>query len=170
MHRLVIWTILLGAMSLPQFALAQQPDPEDKSATAFCNFADDMQISVRYLPAPVDKKARLPMGKVWTPGDAPMDLFTQTEVAVANVNIPVGAYRMYFIPGKDSWTMVINKNVAAGSAYDQQQDLVRAPMETGKLSQPEPHVSIYFGHLAPKQCNMRIYFGDTGAWADFMEK
>ncbi len=99
-----------------------------------------------------------------------MILFTQTEVTLANTTIPIGAFSMYVIPGKDSWTLVINRNVTAGAKYDQQQDLVRAPMEMGQLSQPEKQLGVYFGRIGPKQCNLRIYHGKTGLWAELKEK
>ena len=99
-----------------------------------------------------------------------MLLFTQAELTLAKTAIPVGAYSMFVIPGKNSWTLIVNKNVTAGSKYDETQDLVRAPMETGQLSSPEKEFSVIFGHMAAKQCSMRFYYGKTGAWTEFMEK
>ena len=43
------------------------------------------------------------------------------------------------------------------------------PMQSGHLSEPQPFV-VSFGHIAPKQCNMRIYDGKIGTWAEFKEK
>ena len=44
------------------------------------------------------------------------------------------AYSIYIIPDKKSWTLIINKGVAAESKYDEHQDLVRVPMQIGHLS------------------------------------
>lgn len=154
----LLFTGLLAA------AVAQQA-PSD--ATAFCTFQDGKQISVQYDKASV-KKANLSSGKMWTPGDKPMVLFTQTDLTVGNTVVPVGAYSVYLIPAKDKWTLVINKSVKPGQ-YNEQQDLVREPMDVGQISEAQPF-SLVFAHVAPKQCNLRIYDGKTGTWAELKEK
>ena len=138
-------------------------------ANAVCTFADGQQMSLRYTRPSGSGKQKLPMGQVWAPGDSPMDLFTQVGLSTGNSEIPIGAYRVYIIPDKKSWTLVINKNVAAGSKYDQQQDLVRVPMQIGHLG-TAVSFEASFAHMAPKQCNLRIYYGKIGTWAEFTEK
>jgi hypothetical protein len=56
---------------------------------------------------------------------------------------------------------VVNKKVDKG-VYDAQQDLVCVPMDEGQISNPQPF-SLVVAHVAPKQCNLRIYQGKTGA-------
>jgi hypothetical protein len=77
---------------------------------------------------------------------------------------------MYVIPQKKSWTLVLNKNVSESSSYDEHQDLARIEMQIGQLSEPDQQFSVFFGHVAPKQCNMRIYVGKIGSWIEFREK
>jgi hypothetical protein len=48
-----------------------------------------------------------------------MTLFTEAQLNFAGATIPVGAYTVYPIPAKDKWTLVVNKNVTPGSAYDE---------------------------------------------------
>jgi hypothetical protein len=83
------------------------------NAETACALADGKQMSLRYTEIPGAGKQDLPMGKVWTPGNASMDLFTQADVLTGKTEIPVGAYSTYIIPDKRSWTFIINKNVAA---------------------------------------------------------
>lgn len=97
-----------------------------------------------------------------------MYLFTQAEASIEGKEIPPGAYAMYIIPNDDKWTVVINKDVATDSKYDEKQDLLRASMQIGHLNQTQA-LSVAFGHMGPKQCNVRIYFGKIGTWAEFME-
>ena len=99
-----------------------------------------------------------------------MLLFTSADLKVGNAEIPVGAYSMYVIPGKDKWTLVVSKNVSENGKYDQQQDLLRAPMGTGTLNSPVQPPSVDLGHTAAKQCNMRLYYQKTGAFIEFEEK
>jgi hypothetical protein len=139
------------------------------AASAVCNFDDGRQITVRYQPSPgADRK--LQNGEVWSPGKAPTLFFTSAVLKVGNSEIPVGAYSMYVIPAKDHWTLVLNKGVSENSRYDQKQDLLRTAMDIGTLPEPVKNVAISFGHVAPKECNMRVYYGKTGAWTEFREQ
>jgi hypothetical protein len=89
---------------------------------------------------------------------------------LGNSEIPVGAYSLYVIPEEETWTLVVNKNVTAGSKYDEKQDLARAPMEIGQIDSPAKQPQILFGHTGAKQCNMRLYYETTGAWVEFKEE
>lgn len=161
-HFTVLILVLSGLLAP---AVAQQAAAD---STAVCTFQDGKEISIQYDKSASVKKANLSSGKLWSPGEKPMVLFTQTDLTIGNAQIPVGAYSVYLIPGKDRWTLVINKNVKPGE-YNAQQDLVRAPMDVAQISEPQPF-SLVFGHMAPKQCNVRLYEGKTGAWAEFHEK
>lgn len=155
-------------MSLVAILLTPAFSQQSATSIAACTFADGKQLSVQYEKSASVQKVDLTDGKLWMPGAKPMLLFTQADLSIGTTRIPVGAYRLYLIPGKDRWTLVINKNVNKAE-YDQQQDLLRVPMDVGQLSAPE-QFSLVFAHLAPKQCNMRIYDGKIGAWAEFHEK
>lgn len=161
------WVVvgLLVSVSFAQDQFAQ-------SVVRSCTFDDGNEMSLRYSnAAPAGKKRDLPNGKVWAPGDVPILLFTQTVVKAGNIELPVGAYSLYVIPDKNSWTLIVNKNVTAGAAYDEKQDLVRIPMQVGALPNAVPEPEVSFGHIAPKVCSLRVDYGKVGAWADaFVEK
>ncbi len=140
------------------------------TASAVCNFQDGKQLIVRYQKEDRNGKSGLPAGKLWTPGGRPMLLFTQSELSISNSQIPIGAYSMYVIPQKEAWTLILNKNVTEGSKYDEQQDLLRAETQVGQLSKASERFSVFFAHVAPKQCNMRMYYGKIGTWVEFKEK
>jgi hypothetical protein len=141
---------------------AQQAAP---SSTASCNLDDGRQIYIRFNPI-ASKNDKLPNGKPWTPGGAPMTLFTEAQLSFGGATIPIGAYTVYPIPAKDKWTLVVNKNVAAGSSYDEKQDIARAPMETDQISQPSNELEVAFAHVGDK-CTLRIYFGKSASFAPF---
>jgi hypothetical protein len=109
-------------------------------------------------------------GKVWSPGKSPIFLFTSATLKLGQTTIPVGAYSVYVIPGKKNWTLVVNKGVAENGKYDEAKDLVRAPMESGSLGSPSKQVEISLGHVASKQCSLRLYYGSTGTWVEFQEE
>lgn len=167
-NRLVVYSlavVFISTIAVTQSAIAQQ------NMSATCTFDDGHSLTVRYSSANNEHRRDLQNGKVWSPGNVPMLLFTEVETKVENVEIPVGAYSMYLIPDKSKWTLIINKNITSGADYDEKQDIVRTTMGLGQLPSPaeEPHVS--FNHVAPKVCSLRVDFGKTGAWADaFNEK
>ena len=144
-----------------------QNDAVPQESMAYCTFEDNSQLTVRYKKVELGKKASgPPNGKIWSPGDVPMLLFTETPILVGTTELNVGAYSVYTIPEKDRWTLIINKNVAANSPYDQQQDVVRVPMSIGKLSRPVTETQVSVGHIGQKLCILRVDVGSTGAWAD----
>jgi len=156
--------LLLPALGFVAFAAAK-PDPE----TTVCTFEDANQISARYIPTTTDKD-KLQSGKVWTPGGSPILLFTSTATSFGTSTVPVGAFSLYVIPAKDRWTLIVNKNVNPAAKYDEHQDIARAPMELGQLGEPAKELQLAFVRVASKECNLRIYFGKDGAWAEFKEK
>lgn len=142
---------------------AQQSN--EPSSTASCNLDDGRQVYIRYNPvtAKTDKVAN---GKPWTPGGAPMTLFTEAQLSFGGATIPIGAYTVYPIPAKDKWTLAVNKNVTVGAVYDEKQNIARAPMETDQVSQPSEALEVAFAHVGEK-CTLRIYFGKSASFAPF---
>ncbi len=98
-----------------------------------------------------------------------MTLFTEAPLTLSGTAIPIGAYTVYPIPAKDKWTLVVNKNVSAGAAYDDKQDIARAAMETDQVPDPANTLEVAFAHYGAK-CTLRIYFGKTASFADFIVK
>jgi DUF2911 family protein len=162
---------ILCAVLLCQIAtitgLAQDSKQED--VTTACTFEDGTEISVRYIPVESNKE-KIQNGKIWVPGGSPMVLFTPAALALEKSQIPAGAFSLYLVPQKDRWILVVNKNVSAGSKYDARQDIARAPMEMGQLGEPTSTLELSFGRMGPKHCSLRVYFGKTGGWAEFLEK
>ena len=164
LHTCVV--LLTWATLTRSVAVAQETSPSAAPATAVCGFSDGRQISIHYTQDPAISRG-LPINNVWTPGGSPMILFTQTALLVGGTDVPIGAYSMYIISGKRQWTLIVNKNINAGSRYDKQQDILRTPMQIGSLSQPMKQIQLVFAHIAPKQCNLRLYRAETGAWLEF---
>lgn len=151
--------------ALAATGMAQDSEP---SSTATCNLEDGRQVYIRYNPV-TTKAERAPNGKPWAPGGAPMTLFTEAPLTFGGASIPVGAYTVYPIPAKDKWTLVVNKNVAPHSAYDEKQDIARAAIETDQISQASDTLEVAFAHTGEK-CTLRIYFGKAASFALFTAK
>jgi Protein of unknown function (DUF2911) len=167
MRLLTLFVFILSVLSLPSAAVAQEAS-NSQSFTA-CSFDDGTEISVRYDPSAAGHDKDLPNGKLFPVG-SPMLIFTQSETVIGGSTVPIGAFSLYVIPGKDTWTLIVNRNVTPGAKYDQTQDLARAPMETAKLPQPLSEIKVSLGHMGPKRCELRFYYGKVGAWAELNEK
>lgn len=165
MSATLVWrAVLISLLSTPWLAAQSGGVP---TSTTTCNLDDGRQVYVRYNPVAANKE-RPANGKAWAPGGMPMTLFTEAQLSLASSTIPIGAYSVYAIPGK-AWTLVVNKNVAAGAAYDQKQDIARASMETAQVEEPSQALEVAFAHVG-NRCTLRIYMGKIAAFADFTAK
>ena len=173
MHRVLGWFVLsLSVLLIPGISVAQTSKP---NATTACNFDPNKQLAVEYQRIQVNPKKKvlgneIAYGKVWTPGDKPMTLFTNTPVTVVGKEIPIGAYTIFVIPEEKKWTLIISKSTDTSGKYDEQQDLARIPMQFGKLDRAEPEFTAYFAHVAANQCNLRLDLQKARAWVVFQRK
>jgi hypothetical protein len=138
--------------------LAQEPH------STYCDFEDGNQVSVQYSSAVKDQPRN---GRVWGPG---ITLYVQTPLTLSGTTIGLGAYSIYLIPERKNWTLIVNKNVTAGAAYNSGDDIARASMDIGEIPQPVNTLQLSFGHMGPKKCSLQVYYQKTGAFADFLEK
>lgn len=139
-----------------------------KTRTTVCTFEDGKQISLQYPSAPADKK--LNWGDVWSPAGQPIYLFSQADLQAGDTTLPAKAYRIYLVPGKESWTLIVNDNVEKDAAYSKEHDVARLTMDTGKLPSEQKEFQMALGRTGPKHCSIRVYYGPTGAFASMDEK
>ncbi len=166
MRLLGLCIFLLGQFFFAIMAFGQQAD---NSSTAYCDFDDGQEVSVRYIGSITNPKDEPHNGKVWLPGGSAMTLFTGVPLTFNNSTIPTGAYSVYVIPNKKDWTLIVNKNVNPGAAYDASQDVAKGPMDLGEVDTPPKTLQVSFAHTAPKTCSIRVYYGKVGAFTDFKE-
>ncbi|HEY3971886.1 MAG TPA: DUF2911 domain-containing protein [Candidatus Sulfotelmatobacter sp.] len=157
----ILWTTFLGTPRLAAQSGATA------NSTAACNLDDGRQVQLRYNAASYKEKP--PNGRPWSPGGVPMTLFTEAPLTLGSSVIPLGAYTVYPIPAKDHWTLVVNKNVTAGAAYDEKQDIARAQMDTAQVEQPAAALEVAFAHVGSR-CTLRIYMGKSASFVDFIAK
>jgi hypothetical protein len=165
MSATLVWRAVLISILWTPWLAAQSGGAS--SSTTTCNLDDGRQVYVRYNA--VSNKEKPTNGKPWAPGGAPMTLFTEAQLSLGSSVIPIGAYSLYPIPAKDHWTLVVNKNVTAGAAYDEKQDIARAPMETAQADQASAALEVAFAHVGAR-CTLRIYAGKSASFADFTAK
>jgi hypothetical protein len=138
--------------------------PAQDAQTTYCNFEDGNQISVQYNPTVREQPHN---GRVWSPG---ITMFVQTPITLGGSQIGLGAYSIHLIPDKKNWTLIVNKGVTAGAAYNSAEDVARGPMEIGEIPEPTKALQLSFAHMSAKECSLRVYYQKTGAFGEFMEK
>ena len=153
-----------------QSGAAQQTAADSLTGSTICTFDDGRQVSTRYKPVTIARGQSAPTGQVWAPGGSAMTLFTETGVLVGKTRVPAGAYTMYLLPSKKDWTLIVSRNVKIDGQYDKNQDLVRASMQIGELSQSEGELKVFFGHTGPKRCEINVDYGKSRAWVDFVQE
>jgi DUF2911 family protein len=165
----IVWRAVPIALFLSSFFLtagmAAQSAP---GSTTTCTLEDGRQVYVRYNAVATNKE-KISNGKPMTPGGAPMQLFTETQLTLGTSTIPIGAYTVYPIPARDHWTLAVNKNVTPGAAYDEKQDIARTAMETAQVAQASDALEVAFAHVGTR-CTLRVYIGKTASFADFTAK
>jgi len=164
MSATLVWNAVLISLLWTPWLAAQSGAP---NSTTTCYLEDGRQVYIRYNA--VYNKEKPVNGKPWSPGGTPMTLFTEAQLALGTSVIPVGAYSVYPIPAKDHWSLVVNKNVTPGAAYDEKQDIARAPMETAQVDQASAALEVAFAHVGAR-CTLRIYAGKSASFADFTAK
>jgi hypothetical protein len=165
MSATLVWRAVLISLLWTPWLAAQSGGAN--SSTTTCTLDDGRQVQLRYNAVPSKEKPA--NGKPWSPGGAPMTLFTEAKLALGSSVIPIGAYSVYPIPARDHWTLAVNKNVTPGAAYDEKQDIARAPMETAQVDQASDALEVAFAHVG-ERCTLRIYTGKTASFADFTAK
>jgi len=160
-----VWRAVLISLLLTPW-LAAQSGPA--ASTTTCNLDDGRQVYVRYNAVPANKE-RIQNCKPWSPGGTPMTLFTEAQLSLGTSMIPIGAYTVYPIPARGNWTLAVNKNVTAGAAYDEKQDIARTTMETAQVEQPSEALEVAFAHVGAR-CTLRVYIGKSASFADFTAK
>jgi len=165
MSATIVWRAVLISFFLAPCLAAQSAGNQ---STTTCNLDDGRQVYIRYTPV-ATKQERISNGKPWAPGGTPMTLFTEAQLSLGSSMIPIGAYTVYPIPARGNWSIVVNKNVTPGSAYDEKQDVARAQMDTAQVESSTDQLEVAFAHVGAR-CSLRVYIGKTASFVDFTAK
>ena len=87
----------------------------------------------------------VPYGEVWRTGaDEATKLTTDADLTIGNLKVPKGSYALFTVPGKDHWSLVVNKTANQWGAfkYDESQDLGRTELKLQSLSSPVEQFTI----------------------------
>jgi hypothetical protein len=78
--------------------------------------------------------------QVWVTGaHSATSLTTDKDLTIGDKQLPAGKYALFTIPGKDTWTIIINKNWEQHLAddYAESEDVVRLNVKPETMAQPQ---------------------------------
>lgn len=131
-HRLLA---AVAALALAAPAIAQPGQPELPQASPSARVEQQVGVnkfSVTYSSPGVKGRPiwgeLVPYGELWRTGaNAATQLEAAKDFSIGGTKVPAGTYALYTIPGKTTWTVILNKNPNAGGTrgYDEKNDVAR---------------------------------------------
>lgn len=106
----------------------------------------------------------VPFGKVWRTGaNSATTINFGEEVTIGGKKIPAGKYGLLSIPDKNSWTLIISKqlDVTSPAAYKQDMDVVRVDAKTMKMDDNMESFTMQFVNVKPTSCELHIMWENT---------
>jgi len=126
--------IAVAALLTAAGALAQPaiPMPDVSQRASVGQTIGITDIEIKYHRPSVNKRhiwgGLVPYDVIWRAGaNEPTLISFSTPVKVEGQDVPAGSYSLYFIPGQQQWTLVLNKFTGGWGtySYDQSEDAVR---------------------------------------------
>jgi hypothetical protein len=121
--------------------------------------------------------AMVPYGRVWRTGaNQATRIVFSTPVKLNGTAVPAGTYALMTIPGKDEWTIIINKGAEQWGAYkyDEKADFARFKATPLKLDRPVETFTIDFNQIRDDSALLDLVWDKTGVpiklEVDFVDK
>jgi hypothetical protein len=160
-------SVLLAGLCFTGDALAQTPPVQFPAPSPACTLKQrvgltDVEI-VYSRPSVRGRKifgAMIPYGEVWRTGANSATRITfSTDVKLQGAALPAGAYEFFTIPGKEEWTIIVQKlpEKASWGAYTYKKENDTARMTAKPVTIPTPIESFSFGIGDLRDTSATIY-------------
>jgi hypothetical protein len=106
----------------------------------------------------------VPYGKVWRTGaNQATKIIFSTPVKLNGTDIPAGTYALMTIPGKDEWTIIINKGSDQWGAYkyDEKSDVARIKATPVTMSWAIDNFTIEFNPIQDTTASLNLVWDKT---------
>jgi len=159
-------TALIGLVCLNASAQLKMPQPSS-SQTLIQEFGLG-KITVKYSRPNIKgrslEKDLAPYGEVWRTGANDATVITFTDAVTLDGNpVAAGEYALFTIPGKDEWTIILNKETKQWGSYQykQSEDVLRFKVKPVKLNDRLETFSINFSDVMPSSANLNLLWANT---------
>lgn len=106
----------------------------------------------------------VPYGKVWRTGANQATTLTfGDEVTIGGTKIPAGKYGLLSMPGKDSWTLIITKqlDVTSAAAYKPENDVARVTAKPMAIKDNVETFTMEFANVTSNSCKLHLMWDKT---------
>lgn len=108
----------------------------------------------------------VPYGKMWRTGaNASTKVSFSDDVMIDGREVPKGKYALYTIPGADSWTVILHKNLdhwgVGGKAYKETEDHIRMTIKPKRTGHMIETFTMDFNNITSNSCDLMILWENT---------
>jgi hypothetical protein len=160
-----------GLMVASSSLAAEPPKVEFPAASPACTLKQHVgltDIEIDYSRPSVKGRdifgGLVPYGKVWRTGaNQATKIIFSTPVKLNGTEIPAGTYALMSIPGKDEWTIIINKGSEQWGAYkyDEKADVARIKATPIKIDRSIDTLAIDIGEITDDSSVLKIVWDKT---------
>lgn len=158
-------TAALALVAMPSFAQLQLPAPSPLAKlTQRVGLTD---ITIEYSAPGAKGRAiyggLVPFDQLWRTGaNAPTRLTFSEPVKIGGKDVPAGSYSVLSIPGKDSWTLIVNKNLQlqATNGYKEADDVARVTVKPTAIPHRE-RLTFLFADYDDNKANLDLEWEKT---------
>jgi hypothetical protein len=113
-----------------------------------------------------------PLGKVWRTGANSATRIKVTDpIEIAGKSVDTGTYAIFTIPGKNEWTLILNKGAKNwGSDYIEASDIFRVTIPAGKMKESIETFTMQFANVKTESCELHLMWGKTFVSIPFTSK
>ncbi len=163
------FTSLTLALALPVLLHAQVKFPAPSPACQIKQTIGLTDVNVEYSrPSARDRKVFgdvVPYGEIWRTGaNASTKVSFSQDLKVGGQDVPAGTYALYTIPGQNSWTIILNKNLTywgTPDKYDMAEEQCRFTVTPAKLTEKVETFTILPTHLRDDKANLSLLWENT---------
>lgn len=163
----ILYTILFCSL----FALntdAQLLMPQSSSAQSLIQEFGLGKVILKYSRPNIKGRSisgdLAPFGEVWRTGanDATVISFTDAVTLDGNTVAP-GEYALFTIPGKDEWTIILNKDTKQWGSYNykESEDVLRFKVKAVSLKEKVETFTITFNEVMTSTAKLELLWGST---------
>lgn len=160
--------IIFSLISAPFYAQTLKVPAPSPLQTLKQNFALG-EISIEYSRPLVKDRVifgdLVPYGKIWRTGaNASAKITFTDEVKLEGVQVLPGTYALYTIPGKDTWEVMLYKDLNLGgdvAGYKTENEVLRLKVKPAALSELTESFTIQINNVKSNNCRIDLSWEKT---------
>jgi hypothetical protein len=159
-----LFAITLSSVSFAQSLVTPQPSTPQTIKQNFGLSTIELSYSRPNTKGRVIFGDLVPFGNVWRTGaNSATTLTFGEEVTIGDKKIAAGKYGLLSIPSKNSWILIITKqlDVTSPSAYKAESDLVRVNINPVAIANKVETFTMQFTNVKSSSCELNLQWENT---------